>query len=161
MYIYDSLETLMLKLKVQYFGPLIWRTDSFEKTLMPGKIEGGRRRGWQRMRWLDGPTPWTWVWVNSGSWWWTGRPGVLQSVGSQRVRRDWTELNWTDIYIYELTSIFAGKFFTVWNTREAYIYWQAAVHRVAKSRHYWSSSTHIYELIFVFVLWKYSGFMMY
>ena len=49
-----SLEGLMLKLKLQYFGRLMWRTYSFEKTLMLGKIEGGRRRGWQRMRWLDG-----------------------------------------------------------------------------------------------------------
>ena len=47
---------LMLKLKLQYFGHLMWRVDSFEKTLMLGKIEGGRRRGWQRMRWLDGIT---------------------------------------------------------------------------------------------------------
>ena len=51
-----SLEGLMLKLKLQYFGHLIWRTDSFEKTLMLGKIEGRKRRGWQRMRWLDGIT---------------------------------------------------------------------------------------------------------
>ena len=51
-----SLEGLMLKLKLQYFGHLMWRTDSFEKTLMLGKIEGKRRRGWQRMRWLDGTT---------------------------------------------------------------------------------------------------------
>ena len=51
-----SLEGLMLKRKLQYFGHLMWRTDSFEKTLMLGKIEGGRRRGWQRMRWLDGIT---------------------------------------------------------------------------------------------------------
>ena len=51
-----SLEGLILKLKLQYFGHLIWRTDSLEKTLMLGKIEGGRRRGWQRMRWLDGIT---------------------------------------------------------------------------------------------------------
>ena len=51
-----SLEELMLKLKLQYFGHLMWRTDSFEKTLMLGKIEGRRRRGWQRMRWLDGIT---------------------------------------------------------------------------------------------------------
>ena len=49
-----SLEGQMLKLKLQYFGHLMWRIDSFEKTLMPGKIEGGRRRGWQRMRWLEG-----------------------------------------------------------------------------------------------------------
>ena len=51
-----SLEGLMLKLKLQYFGHLMWRTDSFEKTLVLGKIEGGRRRGWQRMRWLYGIT---------------------------------------------------------------------------------------------------------
>ena len=51
-----SLEGPMLKLKLQYFGPLMWRTDSFEKTLMLGKIEGGKRRGQQRMRWLDGIT---------------------------------------------------------------------------------------------------------
>ena len=51
-----SLEGQMLKLKLQYFGHLMWRTDSFEKTLVLGKIEGRRRRGWQRMRWLDGIT---------------------------------------------------------------------------------------------------------
>ena len=50
------LKGLMMKLKLQYFGHLMWRTDSFEKTLMLGKIEGGKRRGWQRMRWLDGIT---------------------------------------------------------------------------------------------------------
>ena len=89
-----SLEGLMLKLKLQYFGYLMPKTDSLEKTLMLGKIEGRRRWGWQRMRWLDGITVrWMWVWVNSGSWWWTGRPGVLQSTGSQRVGHDWvTEL---------------------------------------------------------------------
>ena len=83
-----SLEGLMLKLKLQYFGHLMWRADSFEKLLMLGKIEGRRRRGWQRMRWLDGiiDARWRWVWVNSGNSWWTGRPRVLQSVGSQRVR---------------------------------------------------------------------------
>ena len=77
-----SLGGLMLKLKFQYFGHLMWRADSFEKTLMLGKIVGRRRRGWQKMRWLDDITDWTWVWVNSGSWWWTGRPGVLRSMGS-------------------------------------------------------------------------------
>ena len=88
----------MLKLKLQYFGHLMWRADSSEKTLMWGKIEGRRRRGQQRIYgWMASPTQWTWVWVNSASWWWTGRPSVLQSMGSQRVRRDWvTELNWTE-----------------------------------------------------------------
>ena len=59
------------------------------------KVGGeGDDRGWDG--WMASPTQWTWVWVNSGSWWWTGRPGVLQSMGLQRVRREWaTELNWT------------------------------------------------------------------
>ena len=83
-----------LKLKLQYFGHLMWRTVSLEKTMMLGQIEGGRRRGWQRMRWLDGiPIWWTWIWANSRSLWWTGKPSVLQSMGSQRLS-DWTELNW-------------------------------------------------------------------
>ena len=82
-----SLEGMMLKLKLQYFGHLMWRADSFEKTLMLGKIEGGRRRRWQRTIWLDGITDrCTWVWVSSGSWRWTGKPGLLQSMGLQRVR---------------------------------------------------------------------------
>ena len=79
------LKGLMLKL-FQYFGHLMWITDSLEKTLMLGKIEGRRRRGQQRMA---SPTRWTWVWANSGSWWWTGKPGMLQSMGSQRFGHDW------------------------------------------------------------------------
>ena len=78
----------------QYFGHLMWRIDSFEKTLMLGKIEG-RRRG-QRMRWLDGIIDSMDIsWVNSKSWWWTGKPGMLQSMGSSKSRTqlsDWTEL---------------------------------------------------------------------
>ena len=93
-----SLEGMMLKLKLQYFGHLMRRADSLEKTLMLGGIGGRRRRGRQRMRWLDGiRTRWMWVWVNSGSWWWTGRPGMLWFMGSQRVGHDWvTELNWSN-----------------------------------------------------------------
>ena len=92
-----SLGGLMLKLKLQYFGYLMQRTDSLEKTLMLGKIEGGEGDDRGRDGWMASPTQWTWVWVNSRSWWWTGRPGMLQSMGSQRVRHDWaTKLNWTD-----------------------------------------------------------------
>ena len=86
----------MLKLKLQYFGHLMQRADSFEKTLMLGKIEGrgeGDKRGWDG--WMASPTQCTWVWVNARSWWWTGRPGMLRFIGSQRVIHDWaTELNW-------------------------------------------------------------------
>ena len=92
-----SLEGLMLKLKLQYFDHLMRRADSFEKILMLGKIEGRRRRGdrgWDC--WMASSTQWTWVCVKSGRWWWTGRPGMLQFMGSQRVRHDWvTEPNWT------------------------------------------------------------------
>ena len=90
-----SLEGVMLKLKLQNFGHLMWSTWC-EKTLILGKIESGRRRARQRTRWLDGsPTQWEWVWVNCRSWWWTGRSGVLQSMGPQRVRHNWVpELNY-------------------------------------------------------------------
>ena len=91
-----SLEGMMLKLKLQYFGHFMRRVDSLEKTLMLGGIGGRRRwddRGWDG--WMASLTRWTWVWVNSGSWWWTGRPGMLRFMGSQRVGHDWaTKLNW-------------------------------------------------------------------
>ena len=80
-----SLEMLMLKLKLQYFGHLIWRADLLEKTLMLGGGEGDHR-GWDG--WMVSPTQWTWVWTNSRRWWRTGKPGVLQSMGSQRVRHN-------------------------------------------------------------------------
>ena len=91
-----SLEGMMLKLKLQYFGHLMRRVDSLEKTLMLGGIGGRKKRGRQRMRWLDGITDsMDMSWVNSGSWWWAGSPGVLWFMGSQRVGHDWaTELNW-------------------------------------------------------------------
>ena len=97
----------------QYFGHLMWRTDSSEKALMLGKIEGRRRRGQQRMRWLVTSPPrwWIWIWVISRSWWWTGKPGMLQSMGSQSQIRlsDWIKLNCTSGWCYmgQLTFCFA------------------------------------------------------
>ena len=91
-----SLEGLMLKLKLQYFGHLMGRLDSFEKTLMLGNIEGRRRRGcrgWDG--WMASPTQWTWIWVDSGSWWWTGRLACCGSWGHKE--SDMTEwLKWTE-----------------------------------------------------------------
>ena len=84
-----SSEGLMLNLKLQYFGHLMQRANLLEKTLMLRKIEGRKRRGWQRMRWLDDITDsMESVWADSGRWWRTGKPGVLQFKGSHRVRHD-------------------------------------------------------------------------
>ena len=86
----------MLKLKLQYFGHLMWRTDSPEKTFMLGKFEGRRTRGRQRMRWLDGIT--NSMDMSLNNFWklcWIGKPGMLKSMESWRVGHDWvTELNW-------------------------------------------------------------------
>ena len=83
------LEGLMLKLKFQYFGHLMWRTDSLEKTLMPGKIEGRRRRGRERMRWLDGITDSMDMSLSELREAW---PAAIHGI-----RHDWaTELTWTD-----------------------------------------------------------------
>ena len=100
-----SLEGLMLNLKLRYFGHLMWRTDSLEKTLMLGKIEDRKRRGRQRMRWLDSITGSTDMSLSkSRSWWWTGKPGVLQTG----VTKSWAWLrNWTEL---------RGKWMNEWIT---------------------------------------------
>ena len=92
-----SLKGLMLKL--QYFGHLMWRTDSLKRPWCWERLKaGGERddRGWDG--WIASLTQWTWVWASSESWWWTGKPLVLQSLGLQKSntteRLNWTELNW-------------------------------------------------------------------
>ena len=90
-------ETPMLKLKLQYFGHLMWRTDSFEKILCWKRLKTGGE-GYYR-RWdgsMASPTQWTWIWVNTGSWWWSGRPARFQSGGYKEL--DMTEwLNWAEL----------------------------------------------------------------
>ena len=94
-----ALEGLVLKLKLHYFVHLMRRTDYWERPWCWKKLKAGRKgneRGWNG--WMASLTQWTWVWVNSGSWWWTGKSGLLQSMGLQRVGHDWaTELNWTEL----------------------------------------------------------------
>ena len=91
-----SLEGLMLRMKLQYFGHLMRRATHWKRPWCWERLGAGWEgddRGWDD--WMPSPTWWSWVWVNSGSLWWTGRPGVLQFMGSQRVGHDWaTELSW-------------------------------------------------------------------
>ena len=91
-----SLEGLMLKLKLQYFGYLMRRADSLEKTLILGGIEGRRRRGWQRMRWLDGIIDSMVMSLSKLRELVIGRPGVLWFMGSQIDTTEW--LNWTEFH---------------------------------------------------------------
>ena len=110
-----SLEGLMLKLKLQYFGHLIRRTDFLKiPWCWEGLNVGGERddRGWDG--WMVSLTRWIWILESSGSWWRTGKPGMLRSMGLQRVRHDWvTELNWN-----------TGHTEWVWNCPFSLAFWE-------------------------------------
>ena len=96
-----SLEGLMLKLKLQNFGHWCKELTHWKRLWYWKRLKAGGKgddRGWDG--WMASLTQWTWVWASSGSWWWTGMPGLLQSMGSQRVRYNWaTELHWTKLGI--------------------------------------------------------------
>ena len=108
-----SLEGLMLKLKLQYFGPSCeelthWKSPWCWEGLGAGGE--GDDRGWDD--WMASPTQWTWVWINSESWWWTGRPGVLRFTGSLRVGQT-ERLNWTDNGFIILIFKWINKWFEI------------------------------------------------
>ena len=98
----------MLKLKLQYFGHLTGKMTHLKRPWCWERMKSGGEgdnRGWNG--WMASLTQWTWVWEGSGSWWWTGKPGVLQSMGSQRVRHDWvTELT---AWLTEVCHSFSSK----------------------------------------------------
>ena len=135
----------MLKLKLQYFGYLMRRTDSLEKTLMLGKTEGRRRRRWQRMRGLiTSLTQWTWASANSGRWWRTGKPGVLQPMGSQRAEHDW--VNEQQQILGSLVSL---EVFVFRNLRP--VDWWLSISLEVLS---FSSVNSIWILLCIFVIWS-------
>ena len=100
----DQFWVFIVKTDVEAETPILWSPDAkswpwLKRPWFCERLKEGRKgddRGWDV--WMASLTQWTWVWVTSSSWWWTGRPGVLQFVGLQRVRHDWvTELNWTEL----------------------------------------------------------------
>ena len=120
------------RIDVEAETPILWPPDA-ESWLIwtdpdAGKDEGRRRRGQQRMRcWMASPTQWTWVWVDSGSWWWTGRPCVLWFMEQQRVGHYWvTEVNWTHrtlllLHAWPYDSVTLCHW--IWITKESHWKW--------------------------------------
>jgi len=112
-----SLEGLMLKLKLRYFGHLMWRANSLKKTLILERLKAGEEgddRRWDC--WMASPIQWTWVSADSGRWWRTGKPGVLQSMGWQRVGHDWaTEQQYPKLALSEcLLTEYLGRIWKTW-----------------------------------------------
>ena len=104
------------KVETPVLWPLHAKSWLIRKDSHAGRDWGQEEKGTteDEMGWMASPTPWTWVWVNPGSWWWTGRPGMLWFMGSQRVRHDWaTELNWTDWIIVRIPRVNTWKIFKI------------------------------------------------
>ena len=114
----------MLKLKLQCFGQLMQKAYSLEMTLMLAKIEGRRRRGWQRMRWLDGiTTSMVTSWASCGRWWRTGKLGLLQSMGLYRVGHDWeTEQQQCTQYTELINCLWNNLTFSILKVYEKHIW---------------------------------------
>ena len=124
-----SLEGLTLKLKLQYFDHLMWELTHWKRPWCWERLKAGAEgddRGWHG--WMTSLTQWTWVWVNSGSWWWAGRPGMLPAVHgvakSWRQLSHWTELNWTEPRVRSRTRRPVTKWLTVWAWPEFEQSWQ-------------------------------------
>ena len=119
-YIYNTLATSCKEL-THWKRPWCWE----------GLGAGGEGddRGWDG--WMASPTQWTWVWINSRNWWWTGRPGMLQFMGSQRVGHDWAnELNWTDIYTYTHTHIYVCMYIYIYIPWYGYTTFFLTIHQL-------------------------------
>ena len=121
----SSLEGLMLKLKLQYFGHLMWRTDSGEDP-EAGKDWRQEEKG-TTDGWMASLTQCTWVWVSSRSWWWTGKPGMLKSMESQIVGHDWvTELNGTECSLLDWTGLYVASVIL----QEPWVHWMHSFIRI-------------------------------
>ena len=140
----DSLEGLMLKLKLQYFGHLMQRMTHWKRPWCWERLKaggGGDDRGWDD--WMASPTQWTWIWVNSGSWQWTGRPGMLQSMGLQR--DEWvTELNWTELKNEEV-------YFLVLISKSRYIFRSRNIQQDRNDKNHCGSNFAKYTLLTLFI----------
>ena len=135
-----SLDGMMLKLKLQYFGHLMRRFDSLERLWRwEGLGAGGKGDDQEWDVWMASQTRCTWIWVNSGRWWWTGRPGVLRFMGSQRVGHDWaTELNWTEWEWIGAAQIWSGRLNPVQNPKDNSWFCQFNLKEKTENGPWWS-----------------------
>ena len=163
-----SLEGLMLKLKLQYFGHLMQRADSLRAWCWERlKTRGGEGDDRGRDGWKASQTLRTWVWVNSRSWWWTGRPGMLQSMGSQRVGQDWATEP-TELLCARTCGLYCEYCFLIWSRQGYYFnpnysYEErgaekiGVIHHQHKSR---SRSQRLYRESFLFTLAQWPVFIL-